>query len=326
MASIAPRQAGEICRIASHIGHGDLISFESNSIKNNKVFTFSAHIHSLGSIHFRHGKGIFGASSVIIDSTGIQFWHELPEPTLSDSFDHSLTIHGKTEIVLTVGSHATISISVTSGGNTFSRSGIRWVGTCGAIELESVNAVMEDASMVWHCTNYADPVWMFGDSYFTYYEARWPYYLAGKYDNFLLCGFPGAMSEQMYPDFRQALTHGTPKIAVWCLGMNDADPEDGINESWLQCTLRFIADCQSRGITPVLSTIPNVPERNHIFKNDFVRRSGLRYIDFASAVGATDAMSGWDEHMLSDDRVHPAVAGAKALANQVLLDLPEITD
>ena len=67
-----------------------------------------------------------------------------------------------------------------------------------------------------------------------------------------------------------------------------------------------------------------MPDRLHSYKNEYVRTSGYRYIDFASAVGANEAGSGWGECMLSADQVHPTAAGAQALAEQVLLDLPGI--
>ena len=60
------------------------------------------------------------------------------------------------------------------------------------------------------------------------------------------------------------------------------------------------------------------------FKNEYIRNSGYRYIDFASAVGAVEAKSPWYEGMLSTDNIHPTSAGGKALAEQILMDLPEI--
>lgn len=318
--------ASAICHTAAQVNAGDVIFLESNSIKKDKILTFSANIQSLGSVEFRHGKGIFGASSIVFDSEKISCYNYTTELVQTCSFAHGLTISGETSLVVAVGVDSTVSFCLASNGKTFAQQGIWWIGTIGGMEMESIHTTMENLTLRWDCVNYADRVWLFGDSYFTYYEARWPYYLAPQYDNFLLCGFPGAMSAEMYPDFRQALTHGTPKIAVWCLGMNDPDTDGSIDDAWKTCADQFVADCEANGIVPVLATVPNVPDRLHTYKNEYVRNSGCRYIDFASAVGGNEEGSNWQEGMLSADRVHPAVAGAKALAEQVLLDLPEIKE
>lgn len=317
-------QVSVIHQAVAHVKDGDIVFLESNAIKKDKMLTFAANILSLGAVEFRHGKGIYGASSIVIDCATINCYNYTTEPTLICSLKHGLTISGETGIVATVEKDSTVTISITSNGKTFTEMGIKWIGTNGPIEMESINTTMNNLLLSWDCSNYADAVWMFGDSYFTYYEERWPYYIAQKYDNFLLCGFPGAMSLEMYDNFRQALTHGTPKIAVWCLGMNDPDSDGSINAAWQTYAERFIADCEAKSVIPILATVPNVPDRIHTYKNEYVRKSGYRYIDFASAVGANDKGSAWYEGMLSADLVHPAVAGAQALAKQVLLDLPEI--
>lgn len=316
--------AGAICQTAAHVKGGDIVFLESNAVKKDKTLTFSANILSMGAIDLRHGKDIYGASNIVVDSTTVCCYNFTTEPTLTCSFAHGLTVSGETGIVVTVGADSTASVSITSNGKTFTKSGIKWIGTNGSIEMESVDTAMCNLTLGWDCSNYADAVWMFGDSYFTYYEERWPYYIAQKYDDFLLCGFPGAASPAMYHNFQQALTHGTPKIAVWCLGMNDPDADDCINAAWKTYADLFIADCEAKGIVPILATVPNVPERIHCHKNEYVKNSGCRYIDFASAVGANEKGGHWYEGMLSPDQVHPAAAGAQALAKQVLLDLPEI--
>ena len=309
---------------APYIQGGDIVTLESNAIKQNKILALRANILSLGAMDLRHGKGMYGASNIMIDSTSVSCYNFTAEPTLTCSWEHGLTISGETHITISVGVDATASISILSNGKTFRQSGIKWIGTAGSIELESIRTTMQDLIFSWDCSNYSDPLWLFGDSYFTYYEERWPYYIVRNYSNFLLCGFPGANSSQIYPDFLQSLTHGTPQMAVWCLGMNDPDFDDAVNPAWKTYADLFVAECKARGILPILATVPNVPDRLHSYKNEYVRKSGCRYIDFASAVGANEACSSWYEGMLSADLFHPAAAGAQALANQVLLDLPEI--
>ena len=88
--------------------------------------------------------------------------------------------------------------------------------------------------------------------------------------------------------------------------------------------LKLVAQCKEKGIVPIIATIPNVPERDHCYKNDFVRASGIRYVDFATAVGGEKKGSSWYEGMLSSDKVHPDPPGAKALFAKFISDFPEI--
>ena len=105
--------------------------------------------------------------------------------------------------------------------------------------------------------------------------------------------------------------------------MNNGDRDGVINPDWLSTTAEFVATCKEKGIEPILSTIPSTPKVNNDFKNEWVRNSGVRYIDFCSAVGANKDIN-WYPDMLYKDQVHPASAGAVALYNQVLTDFPEI--
>jgi hypothetical protein len=163
-------------------------------------------------------------------------------------------------------------------------------------------------------------------------------------------------------DFNTALTCSTPEFALWLLGMNNGDPWpeyaqeteetkenpeaakklkairkdvpdcqsdtrdtliSKINPSWLAPTEEFLALCKAHGITPILATIPQTPKINNLPKNEWIRRSGHRYIDFNHAVGA-DHDPKWHPDMLHSDDVHPLTLGAKALYSQVLADFPEI--
>lgn len=119
------------------------------------------------------------------------------------------------------------------------------------------------------------------------------------------------------------------------------------NPNWLNAIQEFLILCQKNNIIPILATIPTVVGgnlntqtattsfRHHKSKNDWIKQSGIRYIDFAKAVGADDSTGYWigegtQEHMFegTDDqtqtRVHPTIYGAKALYKQFQQDFPEI--
>ena len=313
----------KITKTVDSVNDGDIIFLESNTIKKNKTLTFDADITSLGTILLRHGKNVYGAGHLTIDSTNVNYYRYNSGDILMKSSPHGLTISGKTSVIATVGNDGKLVLSITSNGSTFNDS-FFWYGSRGEIEMESVATKMNAVTLSWECTDYSQDIWFFGDSYFEINSTRWPYYILEKNDNFLLSGYGGAGASTMYTDFQTALTHGTPKFAVWCLGMNNGDSESGINSTWKTYTEKFIADCEANGIIPILTTTPNTPTVINIYKNEYVKNSGYRYIDFASAVGATEKGSSWYEGMLSSDNVHPDTEGGKALANQILIDLPEL--
>ena len=113
-----------------------------------------------------------------------------------------------------------------------------------------------------------------------------------------------------------------PKYLVWCLGMNDTDGTI-VSSSWLTA-IQNVMKLADEGINVILCTIPSVPTRSNALKNEFVKSSGFRYIDFAAAVQKGDGSQNWHDGLLSSDGVHPTEAGAKILAAQVLLDFPEL--
>jgi hypothetical protein len=108
--------------------------------------------------------------------------------------------------------------------------------------------------------------------------------------------------------------------------MNNGDPKDQdevVEENYKKATEEFLAICKEKGITPVLSTIPNTPKINNRAKNKWVRSLPYRYVDFARAVGS-DKIEGWYPEMIYQDNVHPANNGGAALYMQFLIDFPEI--
>lgn len=174
------------------------------------------------------------------------------------------------------------------------------------------------------------PIWCFGDSYQSVSDNRWPGVLRniGCFE-FMINALTGINSVNALADAIRAFSFGTPKLAFWGLGMNDASDADAStpNENWLTSIQSFIDLCKANDTEPILVTIPCTPAKNHEGKNAWVRASGYRYIDIADAVGGTTFTSGvdtWYSGMLSEDEVHPTELGAQAQASRVLADLPEI--
>ena len=168
------------------------------------------------------------------------------------------------------------------------------------------------------CADIRLPVWVFGDSYLGVTYNRWPGIIKDfGFFNVMFDGLAGITSTGIYAEVRKLLSMSIPKYIVWCLGMNDStDDYKHIFELVKQL-------CANIGVTMIATTIPTVPTRDKEAITNYVKSSGVRYIDMYNAVGATSTGS-WHEGMLNSDGVHPDKLGAQALAMQVLTDFPEI--
>ncbi|WP_166336736.1 SGNH/GDSL hydrolase family protein [Sphingobacterium chungjuense] len=139
--------------------------------------------------------------------------------------------------------------------------------------------------------------------------------------NFLINGLGGQSSGSARQDLERALKLGIPKYLFWFLGMNDTDPNTYITNVELIRTL-----CQRNGIELILATVPTVPTRSKEVISQYVRDSGLRYVDFYKAV-RTNSSGRWHAgylHTSESEAVHHTALGAQALASQILIDFPEI--
>lgn len=159
-------------------------------------------------------------------------------------------------------------------------------------------------------------LWIIGDSYINWEnQNRWPYFMVkAGYTDWMSDHLPGGNSPGMIKAFKRDLAQARkkPKYAVWAMGMNDGRDDDGLNQRWLYYVTEFIRECNRYGITPVLTTVPAVPKRNHTLKSPWVRESGYKYVDFAAAVNIPGTQE-WVEGSLDTDLVHPSPMGAELL-------------
>lgn len=243
------------------------------------------------------------------------------------NYPHGLSIADRVQMIFEYLSNGSVDITFISNGNMFKQNVLFTMSNPAVPYVKSNGLIATDCKFTFICTDIRKKIWMFGDSYFAYSTAMWTYYLKeyGYDTNVLLDGFPGMGSVNGRASFAKLLQLGTPKIAIWCIGMNDGTDTDDTtpNANWVTERDKFITLCETNGIEPIFATIPNVPSINHKGKNKWIRESGYRYIDMCHAVGA-DVNVNWYGDMLSSDKVHPSESGAKALFAQVLLDLPEV--
>ena len=323
-----------ISATAATLKAGTYLKLEANHVMNNKTLSLSFRTDAFDGddvIRLGHGESNYGGTYVEITKTNFKLInYSNPEnhesgSDISKNEAHGLTLSGVVNIVITTRLHdADVYVSSSSG---VYKIRVSWSGRNGEIFAYCGGRDITDVNMRWSCSAYESDIWLLGDSYFNSgTPARWPYYLRENgFTDYLMMGYPGRNSLAGLADFKQALTHGTPKYAVWCLGMNDGDSSTAINTNYANAVKEFLEICEDKGITPILSTTPCTPKVRNDYKNAWVRNSGYRYVDFSRAVGGDAVGSSWYAGMLyENDQVHPNVSGAYALYVQFIADFPEI--
>lgn len=241
--------------------------------------------------------------------------------------DLNIKIRDNIRIKIECGLQDKATIEITGNDSYQLISDVPWSARIGKIFVKTdESTLMRDCVLSYDCYGWDKPVWVMGDSYLNCTSpARWTSYLTlNGYDEFLLNGYAGRNSDAALDSLKTMLKYDTPDEIIWCMGMNDGD-EEGINENWLADVEELENICEAKGITLILSTIPNCPSVNNNYKNQYVKESGYKYIDFAQAVGAADD-SDWEEGLLeeAENPVHPTELGAKALYNEAVSVCPEL--
>lgn len=311
-------------RYKGSLSSGQEIILEENHVKNNKILSLSGVISNFGSVEIGHGKLVSSGAYISVDANKI--WLFNGTNATPKEITHGLDIHDDIQIVIKTGYSEDVKIKVCSQGSVFETDEY-WLGCNGNIFVKSANGtVLSSCDISWISKDLTCDTYAFGDSYFSYYNQRWVYYLLqdGYTDTCLLDGYAGRDSNGAKISFDNLIAYNKPKRVLWCLGMNDGDGVDSINASWLNVYNHVKLVCETYGIELILATIPCTIQVNNSFKNEVVRNSGHRYIDFAKAVNGESVGSTWYEGMCADG-VHPTIKGAIALYNQVLADFPEIT-
>lgn len=306
---------------------GDKWELEENNVAVGQVLAFSGEITSFTGLRIGHGYAESEGNYIQIDATNVYEYGNAN--TLLNTYPHGLTIENNIQVKIESKNENAYNayLTLASSGSVFTQTLPNWYGDSGSVFAESVGSALTYCSFGWTSKLFDAPVFVCGDSYLGFATTnRWPYYLIrdGYYQ--LLDGYGGRTSLWAMKSLKKALEHGTPRYIFWCMGMNDPDTGE-VNENWLNAVNELINICEKQGIVPILSTIPNVTNvaKNNTYKNAWVRNSGYRYVDFASAVGGNSNNASWYDGMLNEDGTHPNTKGAVALYYQVLADFPEIT-
>lgn len=305
------------------------ITLQTNHIINDKVLTFTFNVDELKDgelIGMGHGEKAYGGSGIEITKDRFYSYNYAAgrrTPLVNE--EHGIEISGKVTVRIKTDLRTAV-VTIDNGTERYVSTNFQWFGRNGAIFAKSVGAELKKAKLEWTCLAYNSDLWLFGDSFFdTTTTYRWPYYMVedGVTDVFFNA-YPGRTTESALEDFKKALEFSIPKYVVWGMGMNNKDSENSISSSYKKATDEMLEICEEYGIIPILCTIPNVPNVINVHKNEWVKSSGYRYVDFAAAVGGEEKGSSWLPNMLGADGVHPAPLGAEAHYKQLKKDVGDI--
>jgi len=308
---------------AASMGANDSLSVFANNVSTANEITFYAKITSFNRIDIGHVNASDKGIRLAIGNSKITYF---VNGNNNGQVDHGLTIKDYIYVRIAVNnSNNDYKITIITNGGKYERTDNYWSGWYGSpVVTVGSSTSLTECKLVYNIDTLNSNYWIFGDSYLGKGNVRWPYYMfADGIKNVLLNAWPGASAQDIYPAFSNLIQKGNPQYALWFLGMNNADTTD-LNVYWQINTENFIINCIANGIEPVLATIPNTPTQNNTKKNAYVKKCGLRYVDFASAVGASSANSSWYDGMLDSDEVHPTAYGAQALYLRLIADFPEL--
>lgn len=311
-----------ITATADSLSSGDSMSINNPDIKNHYMLSFTASVNTMGTLSIEVGSSgnYESRGKVEITPTTVVIYEYRTWNTTS--IEHGLAIVDNISVIIQTKdfTFAELTIMTSDGEQKFTRV-ISWAGCSSGCAISNAGGSYEDCTFIANYYGVLKDVWIFGDSYL----GRLTRILQGMgYFNYLLDGFSGRNSAQGLASFQKDIVLGKPKVVVWQLGMNDAD-SGSVNSAWKTAFDTMVNYCRANDIEFICCTIPNVPQRNHTYKNAYMNGSGVRLIDIAAELGATESNSTWYPGLLGTDNVHPTMSGAMRIALAFLSNIACIT-
>ena len=308
----------EVLPVGTHL---KLDLFPQN-LKKGLEITFSAKFDEFKGLTVGKGYDHARGDWLVIDNEAVT-WKGFGASRDGMPKTHGLTIQNDIRVTIRVGGGKSGVCNCTlQSGEQKKVLEFAWFNEQNGIPFALGEQEMTDVHLCAVATDMECPVWVFGDSYFGSADNRviGQLFRLGYGENCLINGQAGQRSDNGYEDFEKLLQlGGMPQKLVWMLGMNDA--ADGYQEAVQQLS----ALAEEYDFELILMTVPIVPNKvSPGLIDEYVRSSGYRYVDACSAVGA-DEDGNWYEGYLSEDGIHPTASGARAIAEQLILDVPEIT-
>ena len=306
--------------------HGDASGGEMGDYK----ICFVGQIDNFSEIHI--GKGIDGEAwgyFLSVDNQNITIC-DTQMGSVVAQYPHNMMFKDYLGVNVLADLKGTAIIEVSTNGGSFRQENVPWLGVNGTLFAQTVGeTTLKDCTLSYYCNGWKKDIWLFGDSYFSMTEKdRWTTYLVeNESKNIMLNAYSGKKSQAALTSLKNELCYGTPKKIIWCMGMNDGDSESEANPEWIAVTEELMSICSQKNIELILTTIPTNPYWYNDFKNEYVKSSGYKYIDFANIVGAYDNIE-WNDNMLEEgeNRIHPTEDGAIALYHQAVSTVPELLE
>lgn len=311
-----------ISKTAVELPAAEMLKLDVYHSKQNNVLTAWCEFDSFERVQVGHGTGTaFSSAYVDVYPDRIELYNNTFEPLHRATWQHRLNIRDYLSVVIEVTrcSMAKIHLSTSDGVFETPETDFRGCGT--EAYLLSFGQGVRNVKLNYVDHDKAQPVWLFGDSYMDMYPK---YLLDAGFGAVAIDGHSGRNSLGALASLKHALQYcPAPEYLVWALGMNDADSETAVNESWMNVSLELQKICSEHQIALILCTTPDTPTRLNGFKNAWIRQSGYRVCDIASAVQRTGQRN-WYEGLLREDLVHPTEKGSRLIAMKVIAEIPEI--
>lgn len=295
-------------------------------------YVFSCLVTSFSGIKICRGYQTYRARWFEIDNTNIVLKkadnvNGVLTTSTVETVAHGLTISKllKVHVYVTDSGYASLDLFTAGGHYNHVFEGYSYDAN-GLLQVKNAGSTLTSCQLSAANNYFKSPIWIFGASYEGVTNQR----VAGQlrnfgYFNFLLNGVAGRSTGPATEDILRALNYGRPKYLVMPIMLNDV--------TYANFVKKFTAlhnICNSLGITLIGCKQANVPDHIDFTEcNALFATLGCRCIDEVLAVsdpsktfdGTNDV---WYDGFLSSDNVHPSELGAKAIALQWLIDVPEI--
>lgn len=294
----------------------------------NKIgdkYTFGCKVSSFSGIKICRGYNTTYGAFFEIDGTNVKLYKGTDTTTPVATVAHGLTISTMLNVNINVTNDGKAVLTMQTLGGSFTHTFADWsYNIAGSLVVKNAGSTVSDC--VFTATNeyFKNPIWIFGASFESVSDTRWPGQLKNMgYFNYLLNGYPGRDGRKSILDFEKALNFGVPKY-LYFPSSNDAS--DAIFE---QTLIRIMALCDTYGITLIANLKADNKESNFSVRRTAVINAGCRYVSTYDAVQDpsitwSEGTDNWYSGFQGSDGVHPTELGAKAIAMQFLKDFPEI--
>lgn len=291
-------------------------------IKKGLILTLHAEFENFVSLKIGRGINEYRGGYFELNNTNIiyKYYKNNPSDGLSEiTLTHDLIISDYINIIIEqVNKDFKIILTTLNGYKELTFTNIQDIHGSGTPFLE----VAQDSinlNVGLSCSDFKKPIWLIGDSYFGVNNQR----VIGQlitmgYCNCYVNGLAGQGYQGAYSDLLLALNYGCPEIIVWCIGMNGIDSQYSTYVSKLQELSK------QYGFEVIYEIIPSVNSRDKTLIQEYLANNPqLRTFDAYKAVGNTPS---WYEGYQYSDNVHPTELGARAIAQQMLIEIPEIVN